>query len=56
MNMYTQEIMALLKIDAETAMKVQDNMMVDFSECSTRAFNKDAKETYAALKATGKIK
>ena len=46
MNIYTKEIAALLKISLEEALKVQDQMAcngVDFSECSTRTFNKEAK-------------
>ena len=46
MNMYTKEIAALLKISLEEARIVQDQMEcngVDFSECSTRTFNKEAK-------------
>jgi hypothetical protein len=46
MNIYTKEIAALLKITIEEALKVQDQMAcngVDFSECSTRTFNKEAK-------------
>lgn len=49
MNMYTRQIMALLGIDVSTAIKVQDRMHIDFSECSTRAFNKAAREAYASL-------
>lgn len=49
MNMYTRQIMALLKIDSWTAIKVQDAMDLDFSEASTRAFNKAAREAYASL-------
>lgn len=46
MNIYTKNIAALLKITIENALKVQDQMErngVDFSECSTRTFNKEAK-------------
>ena len=46
MNIYTKNIAALLKITIEEASKVQDQMErngVDFSECSTRTFNKEAK-------------
>ena len=49
MNIYTKEIAALLKITIEEASKVLDQMSgngVDFSECSTRTFNKEAR--YAA--------
>lgn len=47
MNMYTKHIAALLKISLEQALKVQAQMEgngVDFSEVSTRTFNKEAKE------------
>ena len=46
MNMYTKHIAALLKITIEQALKVQARMEgngVDFSEVSTRTFNKEAK-------------
>ena len=46
MNIYTKNIAALLNITIEEASKVQDQMErngVDFSECSTRAFNKEAR-------------
>jgi hypothetical protein len=42
-------IMKLLKLDADTAIKVQDAMELDFSEASTRAFNKAAREAYARI-------
>jgi hypothetical protein len=46
MNIYTKNIAALLKITIEEASKVQDQMErngVDFSEVSTRTFNKEAR-------------
>ncbi len=46
MNMYTKQIAALLKITIKQALEVQSRMEgngVDFSECSTRTFNKEAK-------------
>ena len=52
MNAYTRQIAALLKISLELAVQVQDRMScngVDFSECSTRTFNKEAKAAYAEL-------
>lgn len=55
MNGYTRDIAALLKITLELAVQVQDRMIsngVDFSECSTRAFNKEAKLAFAELFAT----
>ena len=52
MNIYTQEIAALLKIDLETALRVQDEMYAsgfDFSESSTRKFNAEVRATYKAM-------
>ena len=46
MNIYTKNITSLLKITLEEASKVQDQMErngIDFSECSVRAFNKEAR-------------
>ena len=46
MNIYTKNIASLLKITIEEAVRVQDQMEingVDFSEVSTRTFNKEAK-------------
>ena len=46
MNMYTRQIAALLKISLEKALEVQDRMSsngIDFSECTVRTFNKEAK-------------
>jgi len=53
MNQATKDIMALLKIDAETAFQVQDLMMIngfDFSESSERVFNLEAKECFQIVK------
>jgi hypothetical protein len=52
MNIYTREIAALLKIDLETALRVQNEMSVsgfDFSESSTRQFNAEARAAYKML-------
>ena len=52
MNAYTKEIAKLLKISLDQALKVQYQMEcngVDFSECSTREFNKEAKSAYAEI-------
>jgi hypothetical protein len=49
--------MALLKVDAETAIKVQDEMIAfgfDFSESSQRAFNCEAKICFAVIKELAK--
>ncbi len=53
MNQATRDIMALLKIDAQTAIQVQNQMSAsgfDFSEATQRAFNKEAKLCYALIK------
>lgn len=45
MNIYTKDISALLNITMEEALKVQDQMEIngiDFSEVSTRIFNREA--------------
>lgn len=47
MNKATRDIMALLKVSAETALKVQSRMDsngLDFSECSQREFNRAARQ------------
>lgn len=49
MNQTTRDIMALLGVTAQEAMKIQDEMQIDFSECTTREFNKRARETAAEL-------
>ena len=46
MNGVTRDIMALLGVDVELALKVQDEMIAggfDFSECTARAFRREAK-------------
>jgi hypothetical protein len=49
MNMYTRWIMELLGVSAEVAIKVQDQMVIDFSECTKRQFNQEARFIYASL-------
>ena len=49
MNMYTRWIMELLGVSAEVAMEVQDRMVIDFSECTKRQFNQEARFVYASL-------
>jgi hypothetical protein len=52
MNQATRDIMALLKIDADTAIQVQYKMMesgFDFSETSRKAFNREAKICFALM-------
>ena len=49
MNYATRQIMTLLKIDAETATKVQSIMQIDFSECTTRQFNAEARFAFAVI-------
>ena len=48
MNYITRAIMALLKIDADTAMLVQSNMDIDFSECTTAQLNREIRRVYAS--------
>ena len=53
MNQTTRDIMALLKIDADTAIQVQYKMMesgFDFSEASRKAFNREVKVCFALIK------
>lgn len=51
MNYYTKQIMAKLNCSAEYAIKVQDIMgtFLDFSECTTRQFNKAIKDAVMIL-------
>ena len=50
MNIYTKEVMDLLKCDAETAQKVLDAMSyyddIKFNSCSTSQFNFSAKRCF----------
>ena len=53
MNQATRDIMALLKIDADTAIQVQNKMGAlgfDFSASSRKAFNLEAKVCFAIIK------
>ena len=57
MNQNTRDIMALLKVDADTAIQVQDEMCAsgfDFSEATQRAFNYEAKICFAVIKELAK--
>jgi len=57
MNYITKEIMALLKVDAETAIKVQNEMIAsgfDFSESSQKTFNRETKICFAVIKELAK--
>lgn len=51
MNIYTKMIMEKLNCDAEFAIKIQDIMgtFLDFSECTTREFNRAIKEAISIL-------
>lgn len=49
MNYITRHIMALLRIDAETAIRVQSHMEIDFSECTTAALNREIRAVYAMV-------
>jgi hypothetical protein len=50
MNYVTRAIMALLKIDADTAILVQSHMDIDFSECTTAEMNREIRFAYAMVK------
>jgi hypothetical protein len=57
MNHYTRDIMALLKINADTAQQVQDEMCAsgfDFSEATQQSFNREAKICFAVIKELAK--
>ena len=49
MNKCTYDIMRLLNVDAEMALKIQDLMEIDFSECTQREFNKEVRFAYANI-------
>ena len=52
MRRTTSQLIQLLKINEETADRVEDLMGqfgLDFSECSTREFNQSAREAYNYL-------
>lgn len=49
MNYVTRAIMALLKIDADTAIRVQAAMDIDFSECTKAQMNREIRAAYAYI-------
>lgn len=49
MNYVTRAIMALLKIDADIAIRVQSHMDIDFSECTKAQMNREIKAAYAYI-------
>ena len=49
MNDVIRHIMALLKIDADAAERVYDNLFIDFSRISTRELNREIRITYARI-------
>ena len=49
MNIYTKQIAKLLGIPLELAMQVQDRMQIDFSECSEKEFNREARLVYSIM-------
>ena len=54
MNKTTQEIMQLLAVDCDTALQVQDIMDcngIDYSECTTKQFNREVRNAYAEFQA-----
>jgi hypothetical protein len=50
MNMNTAAVMKLLKVSEALASEVVSNMQIDFSECTTRAFNQEARTTLLVMK------
>lgn len=55
MNGATIDIARLLKCSIEWAQKVQDEMICDFSECTTREFNRAARSADAVLKINARV-
>jgi DNA-binding transcriptional regulator YhcF (GntR family) len=54
MNIYTRQIAALLNIDLNTALRVQNEMECngfDFSEATDRQFKREAKFCYETINA-----
>ncbi len=49
MNYVTRAIMALLKVDADTAIQVQSHMDIDFSECTKAQMNREIRAAYAHI-------
>jgi hypothetical protein len=49
MNIYTRWISSLLNIPLERALEVQDQMQIDFSECTKAEFNEEARVTYDVM-------
>jgi hypothetical protein len=49
MNIYTRWIAELLKLDLESALAIQDQMQIDFSECTRQQFNKEARLTHSIM-------
>lgn len=45
MNRVTRDIMKLLGVSAERAIEIQEQMQIDFSQCTQREFNKCARDT-----------
>ena len=59
MNQLTKDIMAWLKVDADTAIKVQEEMMcadISFSNSSTAALKRLAKECLTVVNAVNAAK
>ena len=59
MNQITKDIMAWLKVDADTAIKVQEEMMcadISFSNSSTAALKRLAKECLTVVNAVNAAK
>ena len=41
--------MHLLRVDADMAIRIQNLMQIDFSECTTREFNNEVRFVYANI-------
>lgn len=52
MNQITKQIMQLLSVDCDTALKVQDVMDcsgIDYSQCTAKQFQREVRLAYAQI-------
>ena len=49
MNIYTRWIAELLNIDLNSALNIQNQMQIDFSECTKQQFNYEARLTQSIM-------
>ncbi len=49
MNIYTKQIAALFGIPMTLALHIQDLMQIDFSECTTQEFIREARLVYSLI-------